>query len=372
MDEDDLYPLTLKEILMEKVWGGRNLEKLGKKLPPGKRIGESWDIWLENVVRDGRYQGWTLEALAKELGGRLVGERIVIHPQRPFPLLLKLIDAQDILSVQVHPGDQYAREREGEPWGKTEVWYVVHAEPEGTLIHGFKNKIEREELRRLIDEGRVEESLYELAVRPGDVIFLPAGTIHGIKEGVVLFEIQQCSDLTYRTYDWNRPGLDGNPRPLHIDKALDVIDFGLWRDHKVKRITIEEGGNRRGYLIACRYFALELWEIKTEMVEKEDRSTFRLYSLLEGRVSISYGANLKKRLEVEKGQTVLIPAYLGECAVRTARGDDGSCWLLRAYVPDLWKDVVYPLLNRGIDKEDIIRLGGDVVGNDIASLFSAL
>ncbi len=370
--EDDLYPLTFKEIFMEKVWGGRNLERLGKKLPPGKRIGESWEIWLENVVRNGGYQGWTLEALAKELGVRLVGERIVIHPQRPFPLLLKFIDAQDILSVQVHPGDEYAREKDGEPWGKTEAWYVIHAEPGGALIHGFRKKVEREELRRLINEGRMEESLYELTVRPGDVIFLPAGTIHAVKKGLILFEIQQTSDLTYRIYDWNRLGLDGKPRPLHIDKALDVIHFGLWRDHKVKRIAIEEGGNKRNHLLACRYFALELWEIKEEMVEKEDRSTFHLYSLLEGRASIRYGANLRKRLEVGKGQTVLIPAYLGECVVRAAKGNDGGCQLLRAYVPDLWKDVVHPLLNRGIDKKDIIRLGGDVVGNDIAALFSAL
>lgn len=355
-----LYPLQFEEVYKEKVWGGRNLEKvLGKALPPGQMIGESWEITEEGMVRNGLYRGRTLQALTAELGIYLLGERVT-SPH--FPLLTKFIDSQEVLSVQVHPDDQYALEKEGEPFGKTEAWYVIHAEPGAGLIHGFKDRIDAGEMKLAIEEGRLGEHLYDLEVIPGDVVFVPAGTVHAIKPGLVLFEIQQSSDQTYRIYDWNRVGLDGKLRPLHVEKALEVTDFGLWRDHKVKSITVREGDNSRTYLVACRYFVLELWELEVGQAGGQDQATFRLYSLLEGKLAIEYGAG--KRLEVGQGQSVLIPAYIGRYVVRPV----GKARLLCAYVPELWTDVIQPLLDQGFARDDIVRLGGEGIGNDLPIL----
>ncbi len=360
MNEPLLYPLQFEEVYKEKVWGGRNLEKvLGKALPPGQKIGESWEITEEGVVRNGIYRGRTLQTLTAELGPYLLGDRVT-SPH--FPLLTKFIDAQEVLSVQVHPDDQYALENEGEPFGKTEAWYIIHAEPGAGLIHGFRERIDAQEMKQAIEEGRLAEHLYHLEVAAGDVVFVPAGTVHAIKPGVVLFEIQQSSDRTYRIYDWNRVGLDGQSRPLHVDQALEVTDFGLWPDHKVKSITLREGDNRRAYLVACRYFVLELWELEVGQVGGQDRATCRLYSLLEGKVAIEYGAG--KRLEVEQGQSVLIPAYMGRYIVRPA----GTARLLCAYVPDLGTEVAQPLLAQGFTRDDIVRLGGEGIGNDLHAL----
>ncbi len=360
MNEPLLYPLQFEEVYKEKVWGGRKLEKvLGKVLPPGQMIGESWEITEEGTVRNGIYRGRTLQTLTAELGTYLLGERVT-SPH--FPLLTKFIDSQEVLSVQVHPADQYALEQEGEPFGKTEAWYVIHAEPGAELIHGFKHRIDAQEMKLAIGEGRLGEHLYNLEVTAGDVVFVPAGTVHAIKPGIVVFEIQQSSDRTYRIYDWNRVGLDGKPRPLHVEKALAVTDFGLWRAHKVKSIAVREGDNRRTYLVACRYFVLELWELEVEQAAGQNHTTLRLYSLLEGKVAIEYGAG--KRLEVGQGQSVLIPAYIGRYVVHPI----ARARLLCAYVPDLWADVMQPLLDKGFTRDDIVRLGGEGIGNDLLIL----
>lgn len=366
----ELYPLRFEETYVEKIWGGRNLESiLGKVLPPGCLIGESWEIWLENQARNGLYKGWTLETLARKVGPSLTGSRGRINPKRPFPLLAKFIDAQDILSIQVHPDDEYARKRDGEPWGKTEAWYIIHAEPGAKLIHGFRDKLTRAELKSLIEEGHIAEFLYELEVKPGDVIFIPAGTVHALKKGILLFEIQQCSDMTYRIFDWNRLNVDGKPRPLHIEKALDVARLDPWKEHKVPGLACEEEGNRKTWLIACRYFALELWELGKEMRAEGKGLTFQIYSLLEGKITVKYGPGLAQAIEVEKGQSFLIPAGLG---LYVLCPEEGLPCLLRAYIPDLWHDVVYPLRKKGFGLEEIVRLGGDAPYNDLTPLLQNL
>ena len=219
-----LYPLTVQPIFKERVWGNRKIETLyGKPLPPNTRIGESWEISDRpddvSVIANGPLAGKDLQFVMrhhqKELLGREGDER--------FPLLIKILDAQEKLSLQVHPPASVAPSLKGEP--KTEMWYITDAAPEADLFVGLKHGVTREQFEKKIHEGTVAECFHRVPVKAGDVMFLPSGRVHAIGAGLVIFEIQQNSDTTYRVFDWNRLGLDGKPRPLHIPESLASIDF---------------------------------------------------------------------------------------------------------------------------------------------------
>jgi mannose-6-phosphate isomerase len=221
-----LYPLTFQPIFKERVWGGRNLERLyHKRLPPGVPIGESWEITdrpeSASLVATGPLAGndlrWLMEHHAKELLGSARSQ----HGR--FPLLVKLLDAQEKLSLQVHPPADVAPRFGGEP--KTEMWYIADARPGAELYAGLRRGVTRAEFERKIKEGSVADCFHRLPVKTGDVMFLPSGRVHAIGAGLVIFEIQQNSDTTFRVFDWNRPGLDGRPRPLHVEQSLQCIDF---------------------------------------------------------------------------------------------------------------------------------------------------
>lgn len=217
--------LPLRPYLREMVWGGRRLQELyGKALPEGKNIGESFEVSAypgrESAVREGPLEGWPLSRVVAAFGEELTGGQ----GGGEFPLLVKLLDAQEDLSIQVHPGDVYARAQNLGRWGKEEVWFVLHSEG-GRIAHGLREGVGRKELAEAIGAGRVEEVVQFFAVRPGDLIVSPPGTVHTLCRGVVVYEVQQSSDLTFRLYDYNRPGLDGKPRELHVAQALEVIDF---------------------------------------------------------------------------------------------------------------------------------------------------
>ncbi len=221
-----LYPLTFQAIFKERVWGGRNLARLyGKPLPPDRPVGESWELTDRpegvSVIAQGAFAGRTLRWLMEEQREALLGSARA--PNDRFPLLVKILDAEDRLSLQVHPPASVAAGLGGEP--KTELWYVADARPEAELFAGLKLGTTRAEFEQRIRDGRVADCVHRLAVQRGDALFLPSGRLHALGAGNVIFEIQQNSDTTYRVFDWNRLGLDGQPRELHVRESLTCIEF---------------------------------------------------------------------------------------------------------------------------------------------------
>lgn len=221
-----LYPYTFQPIFKERVWGGRNLETLYKKqLPQGGPIGESWEISDRpkdvSVITNGPLAGKDLHWLTENFGSRVLGQAKTLDGR--FPLLIKLLDAQEKLSLQVHPPASEATELGGDP--KTEMWYIADAAPGAELYVGLRKDVSRADFERKIRDGSVADCFHRIPVRAGDAMFLPSGRVHAIGAGLVIFEIQQNSDTTYRVFDWNRVGLDGKPRELHIDQSLASIDF---------------------------------------------------------------------------------------------------------------------------------------------------
>lgn len=307
-----LYPLILKPIFKEKPWGGRRLETLlGKDLPPDVPIGESWELTMrrdeKNIIVNGPLAGKTLFEMGNERGDELFGISSVTENR--FPLLIKFIDAQDTLSVQVHPDDRYVSLHENtNDSGKTEMWYILHAERESRIIFGLKEGIAREEIRKALKDKPLKDCFNEIPVKEGDAFFIPAGTVHAIGRGIVLAEIQQNSDITYRLYDWDRVDSQGRPRDLHVEKALDVINFAFTDTVKIEGTAVLEGKNRKTLLIECPHFAVELLEINQETAEKTFNS-FSIISMLEGRLNIQWGGG---KVNVTKGETVFLPACLSD------------------------------------------------------------
>jgi mannose-6-phosphate isomerase len=253
MGRPALYPLTFEPVLKDYIWGGRKLATLlGRTLPPAVNIAESWEIAAhphgDTKVANGPLRGRSLAALTSEYGSELTGT--FASPGR-FPLLVKLLDAQEKLSVQVHPDDVYARTHEDGELGKSEMWVVLHAEPEAALVLGLQPGATREAFGEALAAGRLEEWLHVLPVQAGDAVCVPAGTLHAILGGTVIAEIQQNSDATYRVYDWNRAGADGKPRPLHVDKAMEVIDFSQVQPGLAQPVLVEERDGIRRWQLCC-------------------------------------------------------------------------------------------------------------------------
>ncbi|MBN8574315.1 MAG: class I mannose-6-phosphate isomerase [Candidatus Kapabacteria bacterium] len=306
------YPLIFSPAFHARVWGGRNLEKfLEKKLPAQSIIGESWEIYDTNIIINGEYSGHTLKELLsqfpREIGGTL-------YDGGDFPLLVKFLDAQDWLSVQVHPNDELAQSLEGQPRGKTECWYVVEAEPDAAIIYGFSERITAQDFRDAIDNGNVKELLHFVNVKKGDFIFVPAGTIHALGKGVIIYELQQTSDTTYRLYDWDRLGLDGAPRELHIDKGLICTDFSLIRPSlHLETTSFRHKDYTEEQLTDNPYFSLQRITDFTGIKEYSfDGTAAQIITILEGIITIS--GNFDDVI-VHKGMTVLLPACLQHCQI---------------------------------------------------------
>ena len=302
-----LYPLLFSPVFHQRVWGGRNLETLlDKQLPPQSIIGESWEIYDTNIIINGEYSGHTLKELLsqfpREIGGTL-------YDGGDFPLLVKFLDAQDWLSVQVHPNDELAQSLEGQPRGKTECWYVVEAEPDAAIIYGFSEKISAQDFRDAIDNGNVKELLHFVNVKKGDFIFVPAGTIHALGKGVIIYELQQTSDTTYRLYDWDRLGLDGAPRELHIDKGLICTDFSLINPTLNLGIeSVQHEHYQEDILTNNSFFSLKRFYNFSAFQEYSSHSTSaQIMTVLQGEITLS--GNFES-VYVKKGKTVLLPAHL--------------------------------------------------------------
>lgn len=354
------YPLLLRAVAKEKIWGGHNLtRRLGKALAPAKLIGETWEAWDGCVIENGAHQGATLGRLIEQDAAAILGSRA---PGKRLPLLFKFIDAQDDLSVQVHPDDAQAQRMENYPFGKTEAWYILHAEPGATLIHGFKEPVAAARVAEYLDKQRLPALLAYVPVQSGDVVFVPAGTVHAITKGIVLAEIQENSDLTYRLYDWGRVGKE---RDLHIAQALQVADLEQAGEHTIPRLTLQHATFDQHFLVACRYFSLELYDAHAPLRALSTQDRFQIFSILQGAAEIIYGAS---RVAAPQGQTLLIPAQLGafDIVPLTPR-----CQILRAHVPHLQADVIDPLQRAGYRPPAIRRLGGAAPRhNDLAALLT--
>jgi len=299
-----LYPLKFFPIYMERIWGGTGLkQEFGKEIPGGK-IGESWEISCRKEamsrVAIGPLQGKTLAELIRAYGSRLLGTQIPLD--RDFPLLLKILDAQDVLSVQVHPEDEFAAQHENST-GKCEVWYVLKAKPGGKIIYGLKPGITRKNFSEALRRGTVEECLNYVEVQAGEVYPVSAGIVHALGAGVMVAEFQQNSDLTYRVFDWNRLDHEGNPRPLHVDKALQVIDFTSVTPPKIRA-----GEEERKLLTENAYFSLEMLKVSGEKQMVSSGKTFLLGMVSKGRGDLVYQG---QKFRINYGDSFMIPAGIG-------------------------------------------------------------
>jgi mannose-6-phosphate isomerase len=306
-----LYPLRFHPLYFEKVWGGRKLETvLGRTLPPDEPIGESWEIsdhpHGRGVVANGPEAGNTLQELIAHYGAALLGKRVFADNPVQFPLLVKYLDAQDKLSVQVHPNDAYAAAHAGE-LGKSEMWYVLHAEPNSCLIAGLHDGVTAEQFRDALTRGDPGQLLYHLPVSTGDSLFIPAGRIHAIMPGLLILEIQQNSDTTYRLYDWGRLGLDGQPRALHIDQALAVANWTDFSPLAGAEPPLREGRNTSTELAACQYFVVKKYDLKSAQTFQSDGSSFQILNCVAGNGVLRWEGGCEK---LSFGDSLLLPAEL--------------------------------------------------------------
>ena len=255
MNGQTLQPLVIEPKETTAIWGGDALLRVyGKHGDPSATIGESWECWDENTIRGGAYAGKSIAELRSLLGKRLMG---TLDSARLFPVLTKIIDARQNLSVQVHPNDAYAQRVEHEPFGKTECWVILAAEPGAELVLGWTKDTTREEYERRVKDGTLGDILRRVKVKPNDAFYLPSGTLHAIGAGIQLFETQQASDLTYRIFDWNRVGQDGKPRQLHVDKAADVLNYAAGTTAQTKHLKYEIDGIGYETYIADPRFVVE-------------------------------------------------------------------------------------------------------------------
>lgn len=315
-----MYPLKFENLYHDKIWGGRDFNLFRDNLTDGD-IGESWDVACHkngtSVVANGELKGKSLDNLIEEMGEKLIGTSI---NKEWFPLLIKLINTNDSLSVQVHPDDEYGKRVEGE-MGKTEVWYVMDAKKGANLIVGTKENTSKEQFKKAIEEGNLEKHMNKVYVNKGEVYFIKSGLIHSIGEGVTIAEIQQNSDTTYRVYDYNRG------RELNIEKALDVVDLSL-RCKRSTGLTIKEEGFVKTYFCLCKDFSLEKYDITNEVTEFSDNERFFVFTCVEGNGKIISENRAEK---IKMGDSILIPAFLGKYVLR------GNMSLLKSYVPDVNK-----------------------------------
>ena len=328
--EAALYPLLFEDLFKEKIWGGRRLEtELGRRLPPGRAVGESWEVSDRDpdisVVANGPLRGVSLHQLLLDRQADLLGTGVALGRFRRFPLLIKFIDASRVLSVQVHPPDEFARRHDPHDDGKTEMFYILGTEPGAVLYLGLRPGVTRGDFEHALEAGGVADLLRPVEVAPGDCIAIPPGTLHAPGAGLLFAEVQQHSDLTYRVYDWDRLGADGRPRPLDLEKALAVIDWEAPKEEKVTPQVLSQDGVRKEFLVRCPKFTAERWTLG-EPVSESLNGRFRILMALEGEADIA-GPGGTKPVLLSKGRSALLPASLGEVDLQP----QGRAVLLVAY-----------------------------------------
>lgn len=326
-----LYPLTFHPIFKERVWGGRNLSSLyGKSLPSEKPIGESWEISDRpgdaSVVANGAYAGKSLRWLMEHHRDELLGE--VPAQDGLFPLLIKILDACEKLSLQVHPPANKAAELGGDP--KTEMWHITHAQPGAELYVGLRSGVTRAEFERRIADGSVAECFHRIPVKAGDTMFLPSGRVHAIGAGLVIFEIQQNSDTTYRVFDWNRVGTDGKPRELHVSQSLESIDFTDFEPSLANTPFASAGRFRIRPLAKHPLFSVDEFRAlsKESLTFKQPR--MKIVGALNHRLQVS-GNNTAVNLNA--GEFALIPAAIADATIH-AEIDSGFLLITAGATPN--------------------------------------
>ena len=318
--------IKFEPILKDKIWGGEKLKTILEKKSERNDIGESWEISdVENdtsIVSNGPLKGIDLKQLISMFKGDLVGGEIYRHFGEKFPLLIKFIDAKEALSIQLHPHDDLAKERHNS-FGKTEMWYVMQADEKANLIVGFQKDVTKEEYIQHLENKTLTEILNIDEVDAGDVYFIPTGRVHAIGAGVLLAEIQQTSDITYRVYDWDRQDSEGNFRDLHTEEALDAIDYSSKPSYKTDYIKTQ---NQSSEIVSCPYFTTHVLPIKGEfLINHSDKDSFVIYMCVKGSV-IFFDAHQQEELKM--GETLLVPATLKEFRIQSDKDSE----LLEVYI----------------------------------------
>ncbi|GIP43102.1 mannose-6-phosphate isomerase [Paenibacillus sp. J45TS6] len=319
------YPLQFQPEFKERVWGGRALEQFGLTIPDG-HIGEGWMIADHpngtTKVLNGELAGLGLDEIRETYGRDWLGNKGVSEQGGRFPLLIKLLDCNDDLSIQVHPTDDYAGLPKGE-LGKTEMWYVLDAKPDAKIIYGLKENVTHDQLRDALENGTVMDTLQEVPVEAGDSFFIPAGTVHALCAGVLVAEIQQNSDTTYRIFDYNRPGLDGKPRELHIEDSLNVTVFKNTGATSMK--TNQAVPGEWLTLASCPYFVVEKGIVTSSWNLSTNEDSFTILVVCEGSGQLIW--NDTEELDLKAGQCYLLPSSLGSYKL------EGNTTVLRSYLP---------------------------------------
>jgi mannose-6-phosphate isomerase len=300
------YPLLFEPIFKARIWGGTKLKELLNKSFDGFQIGESWELsTVENdisVVANGEFKGLNLNQLIEKYPTEVLGAASIKNFGLNFPLLFKFIDAKEDLSIQVHPNDALAKERHNS-FGKTEMWYVMQADANARLVVGFKDNTNKKEYQEHLENKTLVTILNETLVNEGDAFFLETGTVHAIGAGVLIAEIQQTSDITYRLYDWDRVDANGVGRELHTDLALDAINFEATNT----KLNYETAKNKSVTLVECPFFITNILQISEKHNWKKTKESFTVFMCTEGSFAINM---LHFQSEYKKGDTVLIPAII--------------------------------------------------------------
>lgn len=311
----DLYILKFDPILKEKIWGGQKLKQLFHKNSPSSQTGESWEIsdveGNDSIISNGHYKGKSIKWLSEEFGSRFVGKKVFERFGTKFPLLIKFIDAAEALSVQLHPDDKIATEKHNS-FGKTEMWYILQADQDAEVIMGFKNKITKAEYQNLVENNKLVDALNREKVKKGDAFIINPGFVHAIGAGVLLAEIQQTSDITYRIYDWDRVTDTGEKRELHTDLALDAIDLSHKSDFWIK---YEERKNLASELFYNQYFKTNIIELDSEITrDYSDLDSFVILMGVEGKSIVKTDGNQEV---LEQGETLLVPACISKISIES-------------------------------------------------------
>lgn len=322
-----LYPLKFKTIFMDKIWGGEKIRTiLGKDFSPLPNCGETWELSgvKGNIseIANGSLKGSLLTEVIDSQAEALLGERIVGRFGREFPLLVKFIDANEDLSIQVHPGDELAKKRH-DSFGKTEMWYIMQADEGASLISGFNQELNKETYKSKFDAGKLNEILNREEAKAGDVFFLPAGRVHTIGKGLLLAEVQQTSDVTYRIYDFDRVDAQGNKRELHVEEALDAIDYRHYDQYKT---TYPEKNDERTRLVSCPYFTTNKLRLTRNFdVDRSGLDCFKIYICLEGEAKLKFPDGEET---LKMGEVTLIPASIEKYRLEPVNG----VTLLESYI----------------------------------------
>ena len=332
-----LYPLKFRPRLLPKIWGGRKLQSvLGKPLPDNALIGESWELydfppgvadssdqWLSSVVDNGPLAGRTLHDLLLEHGPALHGDMPLLAPHNQFPILIKFLDARESLSVQVHPDAAYAAAHPGSHL-KTEAWYIVHAEPAARLYKGLVPKTTRRQLADALAAGSVERLINAIPAKPGQCVYLPSGTIHALGAGLLVAEVQTPSDTTFRVFDFNRIAPStGRPRPLHVEQALECINFGDPQEPPQKPSHVAGPFTTVSRLITCPHFILERVRFSEGVEQPLPSGRLVIWMILEGKLELRTDSP-QETVTLTRGDTTLLPASVKNPTLKTLRD---SLWL---------------------------------------------